>query len=104
MRRPAPRPMRPALDELVGRLAPPTLAAAVTRVWPRAVGEAVSAQSQPGAVRGGVLTVHCRSAQWAQEIDLMSPVLLARLAELLGGSALTRLRCVATPPREGWAD
>ena len=32
----------------------------------------------------GVVTVACRSATWAQELDLMSPILLEKLREALG--------------------
>jgi predicted nucleic acid-binding Zn ribbon protein len=102
MRRLEPRPLTQALDDLVSRLAPPTLAAAVARAWPEAAGEVIAAQSQPGAERAGVVTVHCRSAQWAQEIDLMSRLLVDRLNAQVGEGRVKRLRCVATPPRPGW--
>jgi predicted nucleic acid-binding Zn ribbon protein len=64
------------------------------------VGEAIAAQAQPIAERGGVLTVACAASVWAQELDLMGPELVERLNGSLGGGTLTRLRCVATPPPE----
>ena len=36
------------------------------------------------AERSGVVTVACHSATWAQELDLMGPVLLEKLREELG--------------------
>ncbi len=35
------------------------------------------------AERDGVVTVACRSATWAQELDLLGPELLGRLNEAL---------------------
>jgi predicted nucleic acid-binding Zn ribbon protein len=49
-----------------------------------------------------VLTITCRSAVWAQELDLMGPEVVARLNEALGRDAVTALRCSAAPPR-AWA-
>ena len=52
--------------------------------WSDAAGPLVAAQGDPVSERGGVVTVACRSATWAQELDLMSPVLLEKLREALG--------------------
>jgi len=98
----APRPLSLAIGSLADRLAPQTTLAEVQRAWPDAVGSAVAREATPAAERGGVLTVHCRSSVWAQELDLMGPELVARLNEALGGPRLTGLRCVASPPRS-WA-
>jgi hypothetical protein len=46
------------------------------------------------------VTVSCSASVWAQELDLMAPSILERLNELLGERTITRLRCVATPPRD----
>jgi predicted nucleic acid-binding Zn ribbon protein len=83
------------VGSLQDTLAPPTLLADVQRVWPGAVGPAIAAQATPSAERGGVLTVSCSAAVWAQELDLMGPSILARLAELIGPGKVKRLRCVA---------
>jgi predicted nucleic acid-binding Zn ribbon protein len=64
-------------------VAPQTLLAAVQETWATAAGSLVAAQGDPVAERGGVVTVACRSATWAQELDLMSPVLLKKLREAL---------------------
>ena len=68
----SPRSMESALSVLADELAPQTLLAEVQRVWPEVVGPSISAQAQPTAERGGVLTVSCSASVWAQELDLMS--------------------------------
>jgi predicted nucleic acid-binding Zn ribbon protein len=44
-----------------------------------------------------VLTVSCGAAVWAQELDLMAPTILERLAEALPEGGIERLRCVSVP-------
>lgn len=102
MSRRAPRQAGLALGALVDGLAPLTLLAEVQRVWAGVVGEAVAAEATPTADRGGTLTVTCRSAVWAQELDLMGPDVVARLNAALGREAVAGLRCSAAPSR-GWA-
>lgn len=102
MSRRAPRPAGEAMRGLLERLAPQTLLADVQRVWPAVVGETIAAEATPTADRGGTLTVTCRSAVWAQELDLMGPDLVGRLNAALGAELVVALRCSAAPPR-GWA-
>jgi len=90
------------MEGLVSRLAPRTLLAEVQRAWPAVVGETIAAEATPTADRAGTLTITCRSAVWAQELDLMGPELVVRLNTALGREAVTALRCSAAPPR-GWA-
>lgn len=47
--------------------------------WCRCVPERVSSQAQPVRVRGGQLTVHTRSAAWANLLQLESESILATL-------------------------
>jgi predicted nucleic acid-binding Zn ribbon protein len=95
-----PTPLASALDRIRDDLAPQTLLAEVQRVWGAAVGPAVAAEAQPSAERGGVLTVSCSASVWAQELDLMAPMILEQLnSQLRRGAQITRLRCVAVPPR-----
>jgi predicted nucleic acid-binding Zn ribbon protein len=96
----SPRPLGLALDRMRDELAPQTLLADAQRAWPQAVGDTIAAEATPVSERGGVLTVSCSASVWAQELDLMGPVLLERLNDLLRGEKLSRLRCVAVPPRE----
>ena len=95
MYRSSPRSLEEAFGALTDELAPQTLLAAVQRAWPATVGEAIAAQAQPTAERGGVVTVSCAASVWAQELDLMAPQIVARLNAELPGGAVTRLRCVA---------
>ena len=100
-RRRAPVPLSGAVEALTRRLEPVTPLAAVQRAWPAAVGAAVAAEAQPVAERGGVVTVACRSAVWAQELELLAPDLVARLNAAMGEGRVTSLRCTATGPGGG---
>jgi len=95
----SPRPMALALDEIRDELAPESLLADVQRAWRNAVGPAIAEEAQPTAERGGVVTVSCSASVWAQELDLMAPAIIERLGGLLGPGRVSRLRCVALPPR-----
>jgi predicted nucleic acid-binding Zn ribbon protein len=97
VRRPAPRPLSAALDQVVRASAPPTLLARVQAVWPELAGRAVAAEAAPVSEREGVVTVACESAVWAGELELLAPDLLARLNTRLGPGTpgwVTRLRFV----------
>lgn len=101
MRRHAPRPLALALGRVSDSLAPAGLLAGVQRAWPGVAGPLVARESQPVSERGGTVTVACSSSVWAQELDLMSAVLLERLEAALGHGRATRLRCVASRPGAG---
>jgi predicted nucleic acid-binding Zn ribbon protein len=96
MRRAAPRPLAFALDELRERLAPATPLAAVQRAWADVAGPVIAREATPVSERGGVVTVSCRSAVWAQELDLLAPALVEGLNRALTGVEVRALRCVAT--------
>jgi predicted nucleic acid-binding Zn ribbon protein len=85
MRRRAPRPLGAALAQLREGLEPPTTLAHVQTVWASVAGEAIAREAEPVAEREGVVTIECRSSVWAQEIELLSADLVARLNEALGG-------------------
>jgi len=82
-----PRRLGVALSPAVSRARPKTLLAAVQEAWPRAAGEGVSAEATPVAERDGRVTVACRSATWAQELDLLQSELLERLNGCLSETA-----------------
>ena len=82
-RRSAPRSLAAALGSALERAEPATLLAAVQRAWPEAVGEAIAREGHPVSERDGVITVACRSATWAQELDLLSDQILVRIREKL---------------------
>ncbi len=50
--------------------------------WRRAVGARIAARTEPGKLRGGVLTLHVASAAWAQELSFFTGELLGRLRDL----------------------
>ena len=81
-RRSCPPPRSPsALEGLTTTLSPASTLARVQEVWEPAAGAAIAAAAAPTAERHGVLTVTCSSAVWAQELELMAPMLLERLNE-----------------------
>ena len=79
----SPRPLAAALRGARARAEPLTLLAAVQSAWSSAAGVRVATEAEPVAERDGVVTVACRSATWAQELDLLGPELLRRLNEAL---------------------
>jgi predicted nucleic acid-binding Zn ribbon protein len=91
--------MGPAFGRLADELSPDTLLADVQRAWPGVVGASIAEQASPTAERGGVLTISCSASVWAQELDLMSPQIVAGLNEVLRRGSVARLRCVAVSPR-----
>jgi predicted nucleic acid-binding Zn ribbon protein len=93
VRRPAPRSLSTALEGLTSAIAPATTLARVQEVWERATGPSIAAVARPVAEHGGVLTVSCQAAVWAQELDLMAGVLVPRLNDALGVEAIRELRC-----------
>jgi predicted nucleic acid-binding Zn ribbon protein len=96
-RRRAPRPVSAAVGSAVAAAQPATLLAAVQRVWPEAVGEAIAREATPVSEREGVVTVACRSATWAQELDLLSGRIGSQLERSLpDGAALEGLRFTAS--------
>jgi predicted nucleic acid-binding Zn ribbon protein len=84
------------VEALAARLAPSTPLAEIQGVWSRAVGPAIAAEAAPVSERAGTVTVACRSGVWAQELDLLSSDLVARLNEALGRPLVRGLRCTAT--------
>jgi predicted nucleic acid-binding Zn ribbon protein len=77
----------PALGAVRARTEPKTLLGAVQGAWSAAAGAAVAAEADPVSERDGVVTIACRSATWAQELDLLQDQLLDRLRQALSESA-----------------
>jgi predicted nucleic acid-binding Zn ribbon protein len=94
MRRPGPRPLANALDNVLPDVAPATLLAQVQAAWKEVAGDRMAAAATPVSERDGVITVACESGVWAQELDLLAPELLVRLEAALGTRSVTRLRFV----------
>jgi predicted nucleic acid-binding Zn ribbon protein len=95
VRRRAPRPLSAALEQLGHEAAPQTVLARIQAAWPAVVGSVIAAEAQPVSERGGTLTVACRSATWASELELLAPELLEKLNRALAvpdQGTLTALR------------
>jgi predicted nucleic acid-binding Zn ribbon protein len=95
VRRRALTPVSGALDSLTQRLAPATLLAEVQRAWPQAAGDAFAPYAEPWSERDGEVIVACPEAVRAQELDLMSELVVERLNQALGRPAVRRLRVQA---------
>ena len=78
-----PRRIAEALGAVQRRAAPQTPLAAVQLVWAEAVGERVAAVAEPVGERSGRVTVACKNAVWAQELDLMQDDILRRLTDAM---------------------
>ena len=87
-----PRPLGSALRDAVAPLAPKTPLARVQAAWAEAVGERVAAEAAPVAERDGVVTVACRSASWAQQLDLLADETLGKVRDLVPEGTLSELR------------
>lgn len=74
-----PRRIGAALRDARAASAPETLLAGVQAAWLDVAGERVATEARPVFERDGVVTVACRKATWAQELDLLGPALLERL-------------------------
>jgi predicted nucleic acid-binding Zn ribbon protein len=97
MGRRAPRPIGAALETVLSGAEPATLLAAVQSAWPGAVGEAVAREASPVSEREGVVTVACRSATWAQELDLLGAQILSQVRQNLPDwAALEAIRFTAS--------
>jgi hypothetical protein len=95
MRRRGLTPISGALEAVTARLAPATLLAEVQRAWPSAAGPTFAPYSEPWAECDGELLVACPEAVRAQELDLMSELVIERLNQALGRPAVRRLRVQA---------
>jgi predicted nucleic acid-binding Zn ribbon protein len=93
-----PRRLGAAIAGIRATVRPPSLLAAVQEAWPEAVGLRIAAEAQPTAERDGTITVACRAATWAEELDLLHDDLLERLNAALaeGTGSVRRLRFTAT--------
>jgi predicted nucleic acid-binding Zn ribbon protein len=99
VRRPAPRPLRSALEEVTRAAKPLGTLARVQASWEEVAGPDLAGQAEPVSERDGVVTVRCASGMWAQELELLRADLERRLDEALGGRSEVRsLRFVVGSP------
>lgn len=94
MSRSAPRRLGDSIRAVRSSVEPQTLLAAVQSCWHDAVGARIAAEAQPVREREGTVTVECRAATWAQELDLLQDELLAQVNARLGEARVIRLRLV----------
>ena len=72
--------------------------AAVTAIWPEAVGDAVAGKAWPlRLARDGTLLVAAASATWSNELSLLQDEILAALGTRLGGEAPSTIRFAVGP-------
>jgi predicted nucleic acid-binding Zn ribbon protein len=95
----APRRLEGAVRAVRADAGPATALAAVQSAWLEAAGATIAAQAEPVAERGGVVTVACRAATWAQELDLLQEALLERLNAVLDGPEVSGFRFTADAAR-----
>lgn len=75
--------------------------AAVTRVWPEVVGDAIARAAWPQRIgRDGTLLVAASSASWAFELGLLADEILAKLVPAVGRGAPTAVRFSPGPVPE----
>jgi predicted nucleic acid-binding Zn ribbon protein len=93
-RRGTPRPIGDSIRALRTEVEPATLLAAVEGCWVEALGERIAAEARPVRDREGTITVECRAATWAQELDLLQGELVESLNQALGEARVRRLRLI----------
>ncbi len=95
------------MDEVLALLGIPAVSALVRigKRWEGVVGPYLASRTRPAALRRGVLTVTVASHALAQELQLLKPTLLGRIASLDGGESVRDLRfsvgTPAIPEKEG---
>lgn len=101
-RRGAPRRLADAIRVVRVESEPATLLAAVQSAWRPATGERVAAEAWPVRERQGTVTVACRAATWAQELDLLQAELLGRVNQAIEPRRVEKLRfTVGADPAAG---
>src|SRR5687768_3870626 len=94
VRRPAPRPLRSALEHVLLDARPAGLLAEVQSAWPGVAGKVLAGAATPVSERDGTVTLACESSVWAQELELLGADLAGRLNGVLHGGRVERLRFV----------
>jgi predicted nucleic acid-binding Zn ribbon protein len=94
-----PRPIAEAVARVIDRAAPATTLARVQRCWGEVAGEVIAAEATPVSEQSGVVTVACRSAVWANELELLSKGLIEGLNDSLGSRAVGTLKFIVKGSR-----
>lgn len=91
-----PRPLGDSLDRVAASLGVPK-ASTMTHVftaWPSIVGESLALHTTPTTLSNGVLVVAVEEPAWATQIRWLEADLLARLTQIVGENAVTRIDVV----------
>ena len=64
---------------------------ALFKLWPKAVGAQIAAQTQPGTWRAGTLFVKTTSSVWVQQLHFMKEDIRQKLNELAGKQAVKEI-------------
>jgi predicted nucleic acid-binding Zn ribbon protein len=95
MGRRSPRRLAVGVEAVIRSAEPRTPLARVQSVWREALGVRIAEEAEAVSEREGVITVACRSATWASELDLMQEELRGRLNGRLGEGTVRGLRVTA---------
>jgi hypothetical protein len=68
---------------------------AIRHRWRELVGEQLAARTEPGSLRGGLLTVVVASAAWLNELAMLRGSIVRKINELFGHGTVTAIRLVA---------
>jgi predicted nucleic acid-binding Zn ribbon protein len=90
-----PRKLGGAFERFALERAPATLLAEVQAAWPAVCGPQIAARAEPVAERDGRVTIACESGVWAQELELMTDQLRARIDAAIGAERVSGLRFTA---------
>jgi predicted nucleic acid-binding Zn ribbon protein len=83
---------------VTGQAAPATTIARLQGEWEAVAGPVIAAEAEPVSERSGVVTVACRSAVWAGELELLAPGLIDGLNQALGTPVVGALKFVVRTP------
>lgn len=91
----APKRLGATLAKAVSAQAPKTLLADVQLAWPEVCGATIAERSEPVSERDGTVTVACATGPWAQELEMISDVLVERIGLAVGEERVRKLRFTA---------
>ncbi len=94
-----PDPISGAVEEMLANLGIPAIRSIVllSRGWETVCGELLSRKTAPSELRNGTLTILVSNHSWAQELQFSKPLLLERVAGLLGAGVVTDIRFTVGP-------
>ena len=73
---------------------------AIRKLWLKAVGPQIAAQTQPDSLRNGTLFVKTVSSVWVQQLHFMREEILNQLNKLSGKKLIKEIRFVVGQDRK----